>query len=98
MTERQEERIELEPALKAPAAEALLATLKDNRGVDLTLDGSKVTFLSGACLQVLLSAMETWRADGVSLAISAPSDELKLDAAILGAADMLNFRSEEVAQ
>lgn len=98
MSDKPEERIVLESALKATAAESLLATLKSNRGVDLVLDASQVTFLSGVCLQALLSAIETWRADGVSLAIDSPSDQFMLDAATLGASEMLNFRSGEVAQ
>lgn len=97
MTDTPEEKIVLDPDLKATAAESLLSQLKSKRGQDLTLDGSGVTFLSGACLQILLSGMETWRSEGATLTIATPSDQLITDAAMLGASDMLNFRMEEVA-
>ncbi|MEM7523391.1 MAG: STAS domain-containing protein [Pseudomonadota bacterium] len=89
MTDTIADRIELEPQLKATEAAALLTTLRDNRGGDLTLDASKVEFLSGACAQVLLAARETWKAEGVSLSFDAPSDAFCMDAATLGAAEML---------
>ena len=57
----------LAPVLDLRAAEPLQVELLAARGQALTLDGSAVERLGGLCLQVLLSAIRTWRADGQAL-------------------------------
>lgn len=54
----------LESVLDLRAAGPLKANLLAARGGDVVLDGSAVERLGGLCLQVLLSALRTWRADG----------------------------------
>lgn len=64
----------LPAVLDIQAAEALRAQLLDARGEPLTLDGSSVERLGGLCLQVLLSARQTWAKDGHSLSMSQASE------------------------
>ena len=46
-----------------PLAESLLA----QRGSELVIDASRVERLGAQSLQILLSAVSTWQADGVSI-------------------------------
>jgi chemotaxis protein CheX len=57
-------KLQLEPVLDLGAAERLHAQLLGVRGRPLEIDASRVERLGGLCLQVLLSAGETWAADG----------------------------------
>lgn len=63
----------LEPVLDLGAAERLHARLLELRGQPLDIDASQVERLGGLCLQVLVSARETWRADGHSAVIGQAS-------------------------
>jgi len=54
----------LEPVLDLGAAERLHARLSELRGQPLDIDASQVERLGGLCLQVLISARNTWQADG----------------------------------
>jgi chemotaxis protein CheX len=65
----------------APLAREMLAL----RGVPVSLDASHVERLGGLCLQVLLSAQMTWRADNVALRVVAPSAPFLESAAAFGA-------------
>lgn len=56
--------LQLEPVLDLGAAERLHARLMELRGQPLDIDASQVERLGGLCLQVLISARETWRSDG----------------------------------
>lgn len=49
------------------AAEPLKAELMKYRGQAVTLDASGVERLGGLCLQILLAAVKTWKADGQAL-------------------------------
>jgi chemotaxis protein CheX len=55
--------------LDLPAARPLAAALLERRGKPITIDASAVGQVGAQCLQVLLSAKQTWQADGVSLSI-----------------------------
>ena len=57
----------LPAVLDLRAAEPLKAQLLAVRGQETALDASAVERLGGLCLQVLLSALQTWRADGQAL-------------------------------
>ena len=59
--------IALPAVLDLRAADPLKTQLLAVRGQGTTLDASAVERLGGLCLQVLLSALQTWRADGQSL-------------------------------
>jgi chemotaxis protein CheX len=50
-------------------ARLLAARLRGLRGQPVKLDASRVNRLSGLCLQVLLSARNTWASDNVPIAI-----------------------------
>jgi chemotaxis protein CheX len=53
-----------------PLREQLLAL----RGQPVVVDGSLVDRLGGLCLQVLISAQQTWAGDGVSMVIDQASE------------------------
>ena len=65
--------LQLEPVLDLGAAERLHGQLMGLRGAPLDINASQVERLGGLCLQVLLSARDTWRADGQTAVISQPS-------------------------
>jgi chemotaxis protein CheX len=67
------EPVRLAEVLDAPALEALVKTLRDRRGAPLQLDASGVRRMGGLALQVLLSARNTWAADGQALSVTDPS-------------------------
>ena len=50
-------------------AEPLRAELLALRGQPVTIDGSAVERLGGLCLQVLISAQQSWASDGQTLVI-----------------------------
>jgi chemotaxis protein CheX len=52
-----------------PLAEGLLA----QRGAELMIDASRVARLGAQSLQILLSAISTWRADGMPIEFVRPS-------------------------
>ena len=54
----------------APLREQLLGL----RGQPVIVDGSAVERLGALCLQVLISAQQTWARDGLSLVIDRASD------------------------
>ncbi|QAY96807.1 hypothetical protein CWB41_14560 [Methylovirgula ligni] len=54
----------------APLAESLLA----HRGADILIDAGEVERLGAQSLQVLLSAVATWHADGRGLDFAHPSE------------------------
>ncbi|HXW72753.1 MAG TPA: STAS domain-containing protein [Methylocella sp.] len=56
--------LELPDILDLKAATPLTVQFLSARGVPLDVDGSRVERIGGQCLQVLLSAVKTWRADG----------------------------------
>jgi chemotaxis protein CheX len=64
-----EDVLSLPSLLDLPAARPLAAALLERRGKPITIDASAVGQVGAQCLQVLLSAKQTWQADGVSLSI-----------------------------
>lgn len=78
--------ITLPAVLDLRAAEPLKAQLLAVRGQAATLDGSAVERLGGLCLQVLLSAIATWRADGQALTFINVSEALASQWSAFGAA------------
>jgi chemotaxis protein CheX len=76
--------LELPEALDLPAAAALAAAFLKLAGEDLTIDASKVQRLGASCLQVLLSAVRTWRAEGTALSLAQSSPRFIDDLRLLG--------------
>lgn len=70
------EKLSLPELLDLSAAEQLAASFLEKRGAELTVDASTVRRLSTPCVQVLLSAALTWKADNVPLRMVKPSSEL----------------------
>jgi chemotaxis protein CheX len=61
--------VQLPVALDCKEASLLAARLRTLRGQPVRLDASRVNRLSGLCLQVLLSAKNTWASDNVPIVI-----------------------------
>ena len=70
-----EETIALPETLDLVAAKPLAETLLSMRGSDVRIDASQVTRMGGQCVQVLLSAVATWRGDRAILKVVSPSPE-----------------------
>ncbi len=70
----------LDLAAATPLARALL----ERRGKPIVLDGSSVHRMGAQCVQVLLSAERTWRADGVPLSIVDCAPRMIEDLQLLG--------------
>ena len=89
--------VQLATVLDMKAASPLADELLLARGSDLQVDGSAVQRIGAQCLQVLLAARQTWRADGATLVIVAPSEPLQNSVALLGATaalfDLVELRS-----
>jgi len=61
--------LQLPEVLDLAAAAPLAKSLAEERGTDIVVDASQVQHLGAQCLQVLLAAASTWRAEGVALHI-----------------------------
>ena len=75
----------LPAVLDLRAAAPLKAELLAVRGQETALDGSAVERLGGLCLQVLLSALATWRGDGQVLTFINVSEALASQWSAFGA-------------
>lgn len=76
--------IELPESLDVPAAAPLAASLLKRVGSPLAIDASRVQRLGALCLQVLLAAARTWKAEGHRLSLSAASPRFLEDLKLLG--------------
>lgn len=65
--------IVLDQVLGLQAAAPLAESLLTHRGTDIIIDAGEVERLGAQSLQVLLSAVATWHADGHSLDFAHPS-------------------------
>lgn len=70
--------------LDLKAAAPLVSEFLSHRGQPLDVDASRVERLGAQCLQVLLSAVATWRADEVPFSIRNPSSNFKDGLELLG--------------
>ncbi|MEW6436715.1 MAG: STAS domain-containing protein [Pseudomonadota bacterium] len=64
----------LDSVLDLKATTPLTEQLLAHRGADIVVDASAVERLGAQSLQVLLSALATWQADGHQLQFRQPSD------------------------
>lgn len=69
------DQLDLPGHLDTEASGVLRDALKARRGGDLALDASKVSFVGGACFQVLLAARRSWRSDGHALIFDGVSED-----------------------
>ena len=71
------------------AATPLWTNLVATRGAALTLDASRVERLGAPCLQVLMAAAVSWRADGKGFTIADPSPAFLNSLRLMGAEHLL---------
>ncbi len=64
----------LDPVLDLKAATPLAEQLLAHRGADIVVDAHTVERLGAQSLQVLLSAVATWQADGRQIEFTHPSE------------------------
>ena len=76
--------VELPDVLDFKAAAPLTVEFLTLRGRPVDIDASHVARLGGQCLQVLLSAAKTWKADETPFALVNPSSEFVEGLARLG--------------
>jgi chemotaxis protein CheX len=89
--------VELAEVLDLKAAAPLVSEFLAHRGEELSVDASRVQRLGGQCLQVLLSAAMTWKADEIPIAFINPSSDFVEGLTRLGIAPA-NFIDQELAQ
>lgn len=65
----------LPETLDLRAASPLATALLSARGGGMRLNGSHVKTVGGQCLQVIVSARQTWERDGMPLTIVNPTEE-----------------------
>lgn len=76
--------LELPEVLDIKAAAPLTVEFLTLRGRSIDIDASRVGRLGGLCLQVLLSAANTWKIDEIPFALINPSREFVEGLARLG--------------
>lgn len=89
--------VQLPVDLDTVAAASLFEVLTSLVGTEVVIDGSRVERIGGLCLQVLLAALSTWRADGVPLEFSHLSLDLVAGLELLGICPQL-FLDRELSQ
>ncbi len=65
--------MQLPEVMDLKAAAPLADQLIKRRGQPIVLDASRVQRIGGLCLQVVLSARDTWNADGLPFSVANPS-------------------------
>lgn len=78
--------LQLPAALDCKAAPLLASRLRALRGQPVKLDASRVNRMSGLCLQVLLSAHNTWASDNVPIVLEDASAVFSKGWSLYGAA------------
>lgn len=81
----------LPEVLDIKAAISLAEGILSLRGAEIIIDASHVTHFGGQSLQILLSAVTTWQADGVSIEFAHPSDSFVESLQLVGIAPQTLF-------
>ena len=76
--------IELPENLDMPVAAQLADQISKHVGEPLALDAQRVNRLGASCLQVMLAAARTWKAEGDPLTLHNPSPRFLEDLNLLG--------------
>ena len=76
--------IELTENLDMPVAAPLARAFAKLAGGALEIDARNVNRLGASCLQVLLAAARSWKADGAALTLKDPSPRFLEDLRLLG--------------
>lgn len=77
-------RFRLPEVLDLTAAAPLAESFRSRRGAALTVDASRVSRVGTQCLQVLLAAATTWKAEGVDFRLVNPTEEFLEGGRLLG--------------
>ena len=77
-------QVQLAAVLDLTAAAPLAQSILSYRGAELSVDASQVRRVGAQCLQVLLAAAATWKADGVCLRLEKATDEFLEGSRLLG--------------
>jgi chemotaxis protein CheX len=83
----------LDMTYAGPLAEALLA----KRGVSVAIDAAQVQRVGAQCVQVLMSAIATWKSDALAFCVTDPSQEFRDALSLLGVG-LAEISTEEPAQ
>lgn len=84
--------LNLPRTLDLRAAAPLAADFGRFRGRPLVIDASEVDKVGAQCVQVLVSAQQTWARDGVALTLSNPSS------AFTGALEILGIPTRKIGE
>jgi chemotaxis protein CheX len=84
--------LELPAVLDLKAAAPLVSAFLAKRGTEIVVDASRVEKLGGQCLQVLLSASFTWKADELPFGI------VDASAGFLDALALLGIPAEDLVE
>ena len=84
----------LDETLDLNAASELARTFAGLRGAPVTIDPSHVGRMGAQCVQVLIAASKTWRADGIYFAVTPGSEPFNEGMDLLG---LSSFFSNERA-
>jgi chemotaxis protein CheX len=74
----------LPEVLDLTAAAPLAQSFLSRRGTELSVDASSVRRVGAQCLQVILAAAMTWKADGLRLSLDKPTEEFLEGTRLLG--------------
>lgn len=89
-----ERTLQLPEVMDLNAATPLAGELLTFRGSDLLVDASQVKRLGGQGIQLLLSALSTWRDDGLKLRVLDPSQAFKDVIQLLGIDELELFEGQ----
>jgi len=76
--------ISLPEKLGANQLSSLFDEISAARGKSLVLDASSVRYIGAQGMQILLSAVKTWKRDGVPLRLTGTTEELREIVSVLG--------------
>lgn len=92
-----EQRLQLPEVLDITCAGPLAESFLAVRGSKLAVDAARVQRVGAQCVQVIMSAVSTWKADEVALSVTDPSPEFRDALSLLGIG-LAEISTEEAAQ
>jgi len=92
-----EQKLQLPEVLDITCAGPLAESFLAMRGAKLAVDAARVQRVGAQCVQVIMSAVSTWRADEVAFSVIDPSPEFRDALSLLGIG-LAEFSIEEAAQ
>lgn len=89
--------IVLPQVLDLRAATPLASEFLASRGDQVVIDASNVEKIGAQCIQVILSAAQTWERDGMLFSLTGPSEAL-VDAFILAGIPIQRLTEQELSK